>query len=55
MKNKHAAALGRLNKGVPKNLTPEQRAVIAERLACYRYRGGRKPGAKNLNKKKVKL
>lgn len=52
--NKHASALGKLNKGVKKNLTPEQRAVIAERLACYRYRGGRKPGAKNL-KKKVKL
>jgi len=47
MKNKHAAALGRLNKGVKKNLTLEQRAVVAERLALYRYRGGRKLGAKN--------
>lgn len=32
MKNIHAQALGRLNKGVPKTLTQEQRAAAADRF-----------------------
>jgi hypothetical protein len=32
MKNIHAQFLGHLNKGVPKTLTPEQRAAAAERF-----------------------
>jgi hypothetical protein len=46
--NKHAQALGRLSKGVPRTFTAEQLAAATARLAASRYRGGRKPGATNL-------
>ena len=48
MKNQAAVALGRLNKGVPKNITKAESRRRAARLAAVRYRGGRKLGAKNL-------
>lgn len=53
-KNKAAVALGRLAKGIPKNITKSESNRRAERLAVNRYRGGRKPGAKNLPKNLMK-
>ena len=50
--NEHAQALGRLAAGIKKRLSAERREGLRLALSGVRYRGGRKPGAKNRPKVK---
>ncbi len=48
--NKNASALGRLARGVKKQISAAESRRRAASLEAVRYRGGRKLGAKNLPK-----